>query len=184
MTARERRLFADRLARIAYKLAEQPVTRGAQKRQRKMVERAQMALARLATTDTTAGAKPLQAELLPLVHRSMHTAGRLICRPDQHRDIYHRAVNAERVYLAHWLRLNKGRPPFLGLLMSPNPARYAVEVTQRDAEVAATVVQWLGTNVGSGFVHQAERSIEAQKRRIERAGKPESMRGITIRRHE
>lgn len=36
-------------------------------------------------------------------------------------------------------------------------------ITQRDATVAASVIQWLGTNCGQAFVREAEREI-AQKR--------------------
>lgn len=32
--------------------------------------------------------------------------------------------------------------------------------TQRDAEVAATIIQWLGTSVGSCFVWECEREIQ------------------------
>ena len=39
----------------------------------------------------------------------------------------------------------------------------AAVVSQRDAQVAATVIQWLGTNVGQGFLRSAQESIENDK---------------------
>jgi len=36
-------------------------------------------------------------------------------------------------------------------------------ITQRDATVAAAVIQWLGTSCGSAFVHEAEREIESKR---------------------
>ena len=36
------------------------------------------------------------------------------------------------------------------------------DCTQRDAQVAATIIQWLGSNVGMGFLHEVFREIETQ----------------------
>jgi hypothetical protein len=71
----------------------------------------------------------------------------------------------ERVYLEHWRKLNERHPSVnrgftalewilcpTGLMPGP--------VTQRDAIVAACVIQWLGTNCGMGFLYSAERRIE------------------------
>ena len=38
-------------------------------------------------------------------------------------------------------------------------------VSRRDAEVAATVIQWLGTNVGQAFLSRVEADIEDEKAR-------------------
>lgn len=42
-------------------------------------------------------------------------------------------------------------------------------VTREQAEVAAAVIQWLGTDVGLGFVLECERKIRAAR---ERSGRP------------
>lgn len=66
-------------------------------------------------------------------------------------------TNPERVYTAHWKRLNRGHG-FLHLILSPDCQTYAA-VSARDAAVAATIVQWLGTNVGGSFVFECEKAI-------------------------
>ena len=72
-------------------------------------------------------------------------------------------VNGERVYAAEWLRLNKpsGTYPrgLLELILRTDDAGVPT-VSQRDAEIAAGVIQWLGTNVGAGFIATCERKID------------------------
>ena len=52
------------------------------------------------------------------------------------------------------------------------------DITQRDADVAATVIQWLGSNIGQSFLYEVEKKILeerpeaevkiAERRKIER----------------
>jgi len=69
-----------------------------------------------------------------------------------------------------WVKENIRRPAINGgagvleLLISPPSERskgflfeMPADVSQRDANVAATIVQWLGTNCGQAFIYQAER---------------------------
>lgn len=75
--------------------------------------------------------------------------------------------NSERVYLRHWMKENRGRPSVNGgfgtleLILSNNPNSGPAGITQRDATVAATVITWLGTSCGRGFVHECERKIRS-----------------------
>jgi hypothetical protein len=72
-------------------------------------------------------------------------------------------VNEERLYMAEWKRrqqLHGGRRvTLLELLLQPDDHRGWV-LTQRDAHVAACVIQWLGTNCGGGFINKVEESID------------------------
>lgn len=43
----------------------------------------------------------------------------------------------------------------------PDPPHPVTPVSQRDADVAATVIQWLGTNCGACFLREAEERIIA-----------------------
>lgn len=95
----------------------------------------------------------------------------------------HRTINPDRlgsvseaVYFRRWVMqqarqagVNGGRG-LLENILSPtridrtgswigSPPPYVPPVSQRDAEVAATIIQWLGTNCGRGFVWEAEREI-------------------------
>lgn len=42
------------------------------------------------------------------------------------------------------------REGFLGLVR-----RYEIEINNRDRYIAATIIQWLGSNVGMSFLHEA-----------------------------
>ncbi len=64
-------------------------------------------------------------------HEGLH-ADRLLPRADNPR---------ERAFAAEW---KKQAPGTLGHLIGDH--------TQRDAEVAATIIQWLGSNVGMSFI--------------------------------
>ncbi len=72
-------------------------------------------------------------------------------------------VNAERIYAAEWIRLNRpsGTYPrgLLELILRHDDGTIPT-ISQRDAEVAAGVIQWLGTNVGGGFLRGCEDRIE------------------------
>lgn len=92
-----------------------------------------------------------QPELYEPVHEGLHPA-RL------------RADAPETVYAEHWIKLNKRDPcrngghTYLEHILCPT-GRDPGPVTQRDATVAACVVQWLGTNCGMAFIIEAEREI-------------------------
>lgn len=84
--------------------------------------------------------------LLPLLHRGAH-ADRLASVTG----------GLERAFAREWERLNEPPERYLALLLddrpqTPQTTRYPQPVSQRDARVAATVVQWLGTNVGRAFL--------------------------------
>jgi hypothetical protein len=75
----------------------------------------------------------------------------------------HGAMTMERLFRLAWQHEHKDRD-LLGSLMAPyereglqlalyGPAQ-ASSVTRRDREVAATVIQWLGTNVGRSFIRK------------------------------
>lgn len=71
-------------------------------------------------------------------------------------------VNPERIFLARWIGMNR-KPwnygqPLLELLL-----KYAgvdPPYTQRDHDIASTLMQWLGTNVGGGYLHECQRELE------------------------
>jgi len=111
-------------------------------------------------------------------------------------DPIHRSLNpdrlgnpAEDIFLRRWQKqqersrgINSGYG-LLELLLSPTRMRavspfcrfsldpyYVPPVSQRDAEVAATVIQWLGTSCGLGFMQECEREIaqaKAERREME-----------------
>ncbi|MDO8795391.1 MAG: hypothetical protein Q7J25_12300 [Vicinamibacterales bacterium] len=71
----------------------------------------------------------------------------------------------ERIYAEHWKSLNVRSPgvnhgyTYLEWILTPS-GRAPGPVSQRDASVAAAVIQWLGTNCGMAFLQSAERAIE------------------------
>ncbi|MCA9233310.1 MAG: hypothetical protein KDA57_21880 [Planctomycetales bacterium] len=82
----------------------------------------------------------------------------------------------ERIYAEQWQReqrrlahLNSGFG-LLELLLVPEGQKGVPHVSQRDAQVAATVIQWLGTNCGRAFVQQAERLIEEERNKLQSMG--------------
>lgn len=98
---------------------------------------------------------PSQPELFPPTHETNYPQRLLSEQP------------AERVYYDRWVQeQDPGRRQGVGLLgwilavpTSPAWARAPWPVSRRDAFVAASLVQWLGTNIGHGFVMEAERQI-------------------------
>jgi len=92
--------------------------------------------------------------------------------------------NCERIFIAQWIRaqerhgaLNSGYGT-LELLLAPKPPqatwqpwadRTVPSVSQRDADVAAAVIQWLGTGCGLCFLQECERKIEKARERCHRA---------------
>lgn len=57
----------------------------------------------------------------------------------------------EKKFAKAWEEDNE-RGRTLEYLMAKDPNRPNEEVTSRDREVAATVIQWLGSPVGQGFL--------------------------------
>lgn len=93
-----------------------------------------------------------------------------------HRGVRHERVKtsiAEAVYAAMWEKTNEGRPGInsgcgtLRLILNRNEKANGLtpwvdpdSITQRDAQVAATVIQWLGTNVGRNFLEECKTEID------------------------
>jgi hypothetical protein len=96
------------------------------------------------------------------------------------RSLHPKRLNyAEAVYFEQWVKQNtrmrgvNGGYGTLELILSTqvhgqsNHRIIPAFVSQRDMDVATAVVQWLGTNCGQGFIHEAER--ETKKRQGERS---------------
>lgn len=78
----------------------------------------------------------------------------------------HKRVNCEAIWAGEWIKINRSIPHLLGHLLAPDGAKrdwagraMPVHVTRRDAAVAASIIQWLGTNVGNGFVLQCQKRV-------------------------
>lgn len=110
-----------------------------------------------------------------LRHAGMH-GYRAEYQPHSTRDTW---INAEAVFRDHWRKENDRQPGLnsgfgtLELLLNPEinegfGSGRVSPITQRDCTVAATLVQWLGTNCGQAFICEVETEI---KRRREKAGK-------------
>lgn len=94
-------------------------------------------------------------------------------RPRKHKGLatYRLATNpVERVFARRWAELhrNEGRGP-LDYMLAPDN-RPAGEVTDRDAAVAATVVQWLGSPVGLAWLRETLIAVERAERRARKEG--------------
>jgi hypothetical protein len=116
-----------------------------------------------------------QIELLPIEHRTLN--------PDRLKNFGH--VNPEAIYLAEWRRFNRQTPNLLNVILAPSPTpsgrsiRFVPgDVSRRDAVVVATFVQWLGTNVGRGFIAVCQRIVdEADRLRLEIGVRRNNARG-------
>jgi hypothetical protein len=97
-----------------------------------------------------------QGELLPIAHRSL--------QPQRLRKYRDRDRNPERIYAAHWIKENRrllsSGHTLLAHILCPDDRNTPATVSRRDAVVAASVIQWLGTNCGLGFIWQVEQAIE------------------------
>ena len=79
------------------------------------------------------------------------------------------AGNPNEVAFANlWETYNEEHRQTMRWLLGSNN-RMADEISDRDREIAATVVQWLGSPVGFGFV---EKALEDCGYVVKRAGKP------------
>jgi hypothetical protein len=58
----------------------------------------------------------------------------------------------ERIFAEEWASLNQGSRCTLEYMLADEVNKPRGEVSQRDATVAATVIQWLGTDVGQCFL--------------------------------
>lgn len=59
----------------------------------------------------------------------------------------------ERVFAEKWREINDGHARILAHLLAENPnSNYLPVPSDRDKMVAATVIQWLGSPVGQGFL--------------------------------
>ncbi|KKN34243.1 hypothetical protein LCGC14_0795420 [marine sediment metagenome] len=100
-----------------------------------------------------------QQELLPPDHTSLQ----------RHRLGKYDRTNPERIYAAAWKRanrrsagVNQGHSYVEWILCADG--KQPTPISRRDAAVAASVIQWLGTNVGLGFILEAERKIDQSRR--------------------
>ena len=75
----------------------------------------------------------------------------------------------ERIFAEEWVRENTSACPGVGgdvlldWLLAVDPNHPKGEVTQRDATVAATIVQWLGSSVGQSFLRKVEERAREEK---------------------
>lgn len=100
--------------------------------------------------------KAQQDELFAPEHKSL--------QPKRLKNFGH--VNPEAIYHAEWRRLNRDIPNLLNRLLTPDDApTRMVPVSRRDAVVAASIVQWLATNVGSSFVQRCQQMVDEARRR-------------------
>lgn len=53
---------------------------------------------------------------------------------------------------------------FFGRLVSGRPNGYDYETTDRDEEIAATVIQWLGSDAGQGFIDRVRLKAKIKAR--------------------
>lgn len=83
--------------------------------------------------------------------------------------------DAERIIVEEWEKENERSPGrnygarLIEILLCPQPKSGAIDdyrakrISKRDAEVATTIIQWLGTNVGSCFLNTCEKRIAAAR---------------------
>lgn len=98
--------------------------------------------------------------------------------PDRLRKRKFGGINRESIYLHEWRRRLKLWPQLLGLILAPSGGPrdpftrqpFPAVVTQRDAEVAATVIQWLATNIGSAFVEECQAAVARAQQDAEKVG--------------
>lgn len=67
----------------------------------------------------------------------------------------------EKIFAEEWDRLNSiGHHSTLDYLLAKEPNHPKGEVTDRDREVAATVIQWLGSPVGQNFLKDVQIRVD------------------------
>lgn len=85
-----------------------------------------------------------------------------------HRGIWHNRTEPdygyrEKVFADKWAdenQLDCCTNSTLNMLMNGKGINSFKTITQRDADIAATVIQWLGSNVGACFVDECLREID------------------------
>lgn len=63
----------------------------------------------------------------------------------------------ERALVLEWLKWNKEQSTrfLFNILQTTEPDHPDGRVTERDQRIAATIIQWLGTRVGTAFLRRA-----------------------------
>lgn len=70
----------------------------------------------------------------------------------------------EKVFAEEWDKSNStGHYSTLDYLLAKEPNHPRSEVTDRDMEVAATVIQWLGSSCGQHFLKEVEQVLIKKK---------------------
>jgi hypothetical protein len=70
----------------------------------------------------------------------------------------------EVVFAEQWDKMNKQSQILAHLLNeSKNTIFFNTAHTERDIFVAATIIQWLGTNIGQGFLEETQNQIAKRK---------------------
>lgn len=71
----------------------------------------------------------------------------------------------EKLFADHWKKANDPdrRQGVLDFLLAEDSNHPRGEVTDRDAEVAATVIQWLGSPVGQWFLRDVHEAYDGEK---------------------
>jgi len=78
----------------------------------------------------------------------------------------------ERIYADEWAKRNKRHPglnsgfTFLEWILCPSGEQYPPPASERDAQVAASFAQWLGTNCGLAFIQTCEQKIKQSDHRF------------------
>lgn len=94
----------------------------------------------------------------------------------QHNSLQEGRLNRmpERVYAEKWKIMNNRKIGYyddftaIELILAPAGEVSQVRpVSDRDAEVAACVIQWLGTNCGLAFMQECEKKIKQKQRNAE-----------------
>lgn len=115
-----------------------------------------------------------QPDLLPVEHRGLHP--KRLKRPFNRE--WGSSVNAEAFFAAAWMRENKRSPGInrgftaLEWILCPDGRPYPGPVSRRDAAVAASVVQWFGTNCGSAFLDSVQKEIAKAREQVRAVGWP------------
>lgn len=77
--------------------------------------------------------------------------------------------HAERIYFEEWVKENRRDPALnsgirtLEAILNPELGKPAAKVSQHDAEICTTLVQWFGTNCGRAFLDRCERRIKEER---------------------
>ncbi len=69
----------------------------------------------------------------------------------------------EIAYAEEWETVNHEHRYLILLLNQSGNDSFCSGISQRDAFVAATIIQWLGTNIGQGFIEKCQQRIEKEK---------------------